>query len=321
MGKYENKQLQILGAVSMSRGISRETAKYWLLRCVACSEASMTTQMRGFGINEQAYEQAMHSFSGGFMHLGHACGLLTGAALAVGFEARSRFDDDEMRSGATLHAVMQLAKAHPELTGSVNCREITEVSLTKLSGRLRYLQQGKGSMCTRLHLKWAPQAQQLINKALIEFEQRKQAGRCANCAVQTLRGLESSVGMKVGDSVLVAGLAGGVGLLGNVCGALAAGVFAMSASHKLSQERKQRDSWIRGSIEELIGTNYRGAATELRLAFIRQFGSELCIDIIGRSFQDVADHSMFVEQGGCENVTKFVADWVTGHSEKEITSA
>ncbi len=305
----------------MSEGISREIARYWWLRCVACSEASMTTQMRGFGINEPAYEQAMHAFSGGFMHLGHACGLLTGAALAAGFAARARFDDDGTRSGAALHAAIQLARAYPELTRSVNCREITEVSLTRLSGRLRYLQQGKGRMCGRLHLKWAPQAQQLIDKALMEFRELRPAGGCANCAVQTLRELESSVGMKAGDSVLVAGFAGGVGLLGNVCGALAAGVFAMSAGHHLAQEQKKRDSRIRGSLEELAGANYRGAATRLRLEFVGQFGSELCIDIIGRRFLDAADHSTFVEQGGCENVTKFVADWTAEHSARERTSA
>jgi hypothetical protein len=281
----------------------------------------MTTQMRGFGIYEPAYEQAMHPFSGGFMHLGHACGLLTGAVLAAGFVARSRFGDDGTRSGAALHAAIRLAKAHPELAGSVNCREITEVSLTKLSGRLRYFQQGKGRMCGRLYLKWAPQAQQLIDDALLEFEGRRRAGSCANCAVQTMRRLEPSARMKAEDSVLVAGFAGGVGLLGNLCGALAAGVFAMSAEDQLGREPKHRDSRIRGSLEELAGASYRGAATRLRLEFIGQFGSELCIKIVGRRFQDAADHSTFVEQGGCQNVTKFVADWTAGHAARKRVSA
>jgi hypothetical protein len=313
----------------MSEVISRELAKHWWLRCVACSEASMTTQMRGFGIDEPAYEQAIHAFSGGFMHLGHACGLLTGAVMAAGFVARSRFDDDGTRSGAALFAAIQLAKAHPELitkahpelTGSGNCREITEMSLTKLSGRLRYVQQGKGRMCGRLHVKWAPKAQQVIDKALMEFAERRPAGSCANCTVQTMRELKSSVRMKAKDSVLVAGFAGGVGLLGNVCGALAAGVFAMSAADHLGPKHRKRDSRIRGSFEELAGVNYRGAATRLRLEFVRQFGSELCINIIGRRFRDAADHSTFVEQGGCENVRKLVIDWTAEHVARERTSA
>ena len=83
----------------VNKGVSRDIAKYWWLQCVACSEAAMTTQMRGFGIEEPEYEEAIHAFSGGFMHLGHICGLLTGAALATGFLARERFDDNE--TGAT----------------------------------------------------------------------------------------------------------------------------------------------------------------------------------------------------------------------------
>ena len=104
--------------------ISRELAKYWWLRCVACSEASMTTQMRGMGIDEAAYEQAIHPFSGGFMHLGHVCGLLSGAVLAAGFAARARFEDDPTRSGAALHAAIRLTQAYPELSSSVDCRDI-----------------------------------------------------------------------------------------------------------------------------------------------------------------------------------------------------
>ena len=137
----------------MGDGISRDLAKYWWLQCVACSEASMTTQMRGFGFEEPLYEEAMHPFSGGFMHLGYACGLLTGAAVATGFLARERFGDGATRSAAALYATIQLAKAHPDLTGSVNCRDIKEVDFTNLGGRLRYLREGKARMCGRLHLR------------------------------------------------------------------------------------------------------------------------------------------------------------------------
>ena len=89
----------------MDEGISKDLAKHWWLHCIACSEASITTQKRGFGIEEPAYEQALHAFSGGFMHLGHACGLLTGAALAAGFLYLARFDDDDNRSAAALDII------------------------------------------------------------------------------------------------------------------------------------------------------------------------------------------------------------------------
>jgi hypothetical protein len=239
------------------------------------------------------------------------CGFLTGAALAAGFAARARFDDDRQRCGAALYAATQLANVHSNPARSVDCVDITDTSLTRLSGRLRYFRQGKGRMCGRLHLKWAPQAHRLIDNALKDFAKRGPAGSCVNCAVQTLCRLDSSVGLKVGDSVLVAGFAGGIGLVGNVCGALAAGVFAMAVGHQLARERDKRDSRLRGTLEELIGANYRGPLTRLRLEFLKQFGSELCVDIVGRRFQDAADHSGFVERGGCENVMMFVAGWTT----------
>lgn len=298
----------------MNDSISRDLAKFWWLRCVACSEAAMTTQMHGFGIKEPAYEQALHSFSGGFMHLGHACGLLTGASVAAGFLARRRFNDDKTRSAAALYATIQLSKAYPELAGSANCRDITEVSLTNLSGRLRYLQKGKARMCGRLHLRWGPQAHELIKGALTQFEAQRPVSECDNCAVDTLKKVVTSAGTKEEDAVLVAGLAGGVGLLGNVCGALAVGVFALSAIHYLHKESKKRDSRIRGSLEELVGTRYRGAATLLRLAFIDRFGSDLCNQIIGRHFKDIEDHSIFIKSGGCQEVIDFIANWVMHHN-------
>jgi hypothetical protein len=239
--------------------------------------------------------------------------LLTGAAVAAGFLARRRFSDDGMRSTAALYATIQIAKAYPELAGSANCRDITEVSLTNLSGRLRYLQHGKARMCGRLHLRWAPQAHELIKKALTQFEAQLPVRECANCAVRTLEKAVTSAGMQKEDAVVAAGLAGGVGLLGNVCGALAVGVFTLSAIHYLRKERIKRDSRIRGSFQELAGTRFRGSATHLRLAFIDRFGSDLCSQIIRRHFKDIEDHTIFIKSGGCQEIIDFIANWVMHH--------
>jgi hypothetical protein len=294
----------------INEGVSRDTAKYWWLQCVSCSEASMTTQMRGFGLEEPVYEQGLHSFSGGFMHLGHACGLLTGAAIAAGFLARERFDDDEARAAAALYATIRLAKVHPELAGSVNCLDITDVNLTSLSGRLRYVKEGKAQLCGRLHLKWSPQAHELINKSFSEFKENIQIRDCANCAVETLGQIVRSTGLEERDLTLVAGLAGGVGLLGNVCGALASGVYAVSVSRYYKHNVKERDSRLKGSFYELVGAGYRGSATQLRLKFIDSFGSELCSQITQRKFSDMEEYSTFIKHGGCKEVIEFVTAWV-----------
>jgi hypothetical protein len=155
----------------------------------------------------------------------------------------------------------------------------------------------------------------------MEYGENRPGGSCANCSVRTIQALELKVGMKIGPSSIVAGFAGGVGLCGNVCGALASCVYTMSTTQQLGRKRKKRDSRIRGSVEELFGTNYRGNLTRLRKAFAEQFGSELCADIIGRHFQDAEDHAMFMEQGACDNVINFVANWVSKHSTSNKTGA
>ena len=71
-----------------------------------------------------------------------------------------------------------------------------------------------------------------------------------------------------------------MGLLGNVCGALASGVFALSLTRYLGREGDKRDSQLKGALQELAGATYRGAPTELRLAFADRFGSDQCIDIV-----------------------------------------
>jgi hypothetical protein len=294
----------------VNQGPSREVATTWWLRCVACSEGSMTTQMRGFGLEETAYEQAVHAFSGGFMHRGDACGLLTGAVLAAGFETKRRFGDDGTRTSAALHVAVRLAAALPELAGSVDCRDITDAELITLAGRLRYLQHGTAPRCGRLHLRWGERAHDLIDRSLSELADQPAVSTCANCAVETLRRCASHVGVPAEDTVVVAGLAGGVGLLGNVCGALAAGVFALAVGSSRRAGRASRDSRLRGSLQELFGTAYRGAAADLRKSLEAGLGSHLCEEIIGRRFESVADHSAFIEQGGCREVIASVADWV-----------
>jgi hypothetical protein len=265
--------------------------------------------MRGFGAEDPCYEQAVHAFSGGFVHRGHACGSLSGAAMAAGFEARRRFDDDDSASAAALSAAVGLVDAFAELAGSVDCRELTGASFETIGGRLRYVREGTGRQCGRTFLEWSGQAHQVIDRSLEDFAGRAPVDGCANCAVETLRRCASSVGMRARDAVVVAGLAGGIGLHGNVCGALAAGVFALEVARYRRRRKARRDSQLRGWIDELFGIRYRGRATKMRRSVEDRFGSVLCAEIVGRRFEDVADHAAFIDGGGCDEIIATVGEW------------
>lgn len=284
----------------------RRVAREWWLRGVSCSEASFTTHNRCAGIEAPLEEQASHLLSGGMLHQGDACGLLSGAVLSAGLQAARRFDDDATRSAATLHAAVRLAEAYPEVSGSIDCREITGQSLITLGEKIRYVRDGKARQCGRLLMKWACRTDELIDEALTEFREDDRGRGCANCAVATFRRIGSEPELALSGATYVAGLAGGVGLQGRSCAALMVGIFVLTMRHYGRRRRPKRDSQTLGRLHELGLASYRRRPARLLEGFRREFGSELCREIVGRLFADPDDHGSFISEGGCRQVVGFV---------------
>ncbi|MDP6832387.1 MAG: C-GCAxxG-C-C family protein [Alphaproteobacteria bacterium] len=296
----------------MPAGISRDQAKQWWLRCVSCSEASATLINRDGGDEAPLIEQASHLFSGGFMHQGHACGHLWGAALVAGNRASRTVRGEHAKSAAALHAAIRLAEAFSEDGWSFTCRENTGVELTSLAGRLRYLRSDKPRACGRKALAWTSQASAAIDTALSEFDPDSVVKPCANCAVECLRWVALPAGVQADDRFVVAGLAGGLGLRGDVCAAISVGVFALSLQYYADRPGARRDGMLRAAIQELNLIDYglRRQPQQMLGDFAARFGSLRCEDITGRNFENIDDHTLYVTGGGCRDVIEFTADWL-----------
>jgi hypothetical protein len=290
------------------RGVAKE---YWL-QCVSCSEASFTTHNRCAGIEAPLEEQASHLLSGGMMHQGNACGFLTGAILSAGLQAARRFDNDTTRSAATLHAAVRLAKAYPEISGSINCREITGQSVITLKDKAQYMREGKARQCGRLLMQWATRADKLIDDALTEFEMRDPIPSCANCATKTYKRIVSREELGRSGSTYVAGLAGGVGLQGRSCAALTVGVIVLARRHYAAHRSRRQDSRFLGTLHELGLAGFRKRPARLLEEFKREFGSDLCSEILEHSFASPNDHASFITKGGCREVIDFIGNRVSG---------
>jgi hypothetical protein len=284
----------------------RAIAKEWWLRCTACSEASFTTHNRCGGIEAPLEEESSHLLSGGMMHQGNACGLLSGAVLSAGLQAARRFDDDATRSAATLHAAVRLADAYPETSGAVDCRQITGQSVITLRQKARYLREGKGRQCGRLLMKWANRSETIIDEALIEFEGQDPSATCTNCAVETFERVASDDELARSGATYVAGLAGGVGLLGRSCAALTVGIIVLTLRHYSSLRSHQRDSQLLGLLHEAGLGRFRKRPTAFFEEFKLELGSDQCREILGREFASPADHASFMASGGCRDVIGFV---------------
>jgi len=89
--------------------------------------------------------------------------------------------------------------------------------------------------------------------------------------------------------VMVAGLAGGIGLSGQACGALGAAIWLSSLD------------WCKKHPGKSGYSNSK--SKEILKAFKDTSGSEfLCHKICGQYFKTIKEHTEFVENGGCKKL-------------------
>jgi hypothetical protein len=291
----------------MTSDLNAQMILDWFHRTIACSEVVFTLLNRGVRVEREVEEQAAHALCGGVLGHGHACGQLWGAALATAVRAQEHFRDPKVAGAATLFVTFRLANEFRSVAGSLDCREIIEGSLTTIGARVTYLVSGKPRRCRGIAVKWAPFADELIDRLLGEFDPKTLKEEPANCAMKTM----CALGVEK-DAVLAGGFAGGVGLMGNVCGALAAGIFALGLRF-YRRRRGPRDSALKALLQEAgIGDTSSRVATRLLEAFCKEYGTPLCARLIRYRFESIDDHSRFVTAGGCCDLINSISESAKG---------
>jgi hypothetical protein len=254
----------------------------------ACSATLMNILNRAFGYPLVTEETAANPLAGGIVQHGYQCGQLWGAALAAGAQAYRLYGVGPRAQAAAVNASRRVAAAFRDSNGEINCLELTDTNMEKLSGVLRYFVKGGPITCFRMAVRFAPIAFSEINSALAEAPSEVSSPR-ASCAAKLAR----SIGASEMHTVMAAGLAGGIGLSGGACGALGAAVWLTAMSNP-------------GQITGLSADGTRvGEAIEAFLASSdHQFE---CTEIVGRSFNDVNDHARYVCNGGCSTIIDALA--------------
>ncbi len=115
----------------------------------------------------------------------------------------------------------------------------------------------------------------------------KQSLSCASELVREMGGSEE-------EMLMVAGFAGGLGLSGSGCGALAAAIWMHALIHNRKQDAKT------ASFEP--GTN------PVLNAFYEETDYEIqCDKICGQRFNSLDEHSDFIREGGCSKLMTVLA--------------
>jgi len=148
---------------------------------------------------------------------------------------------------------------------------------------------GKFVNCFILAGKWAPEALHAAREGLSDEAELPQ--EALSCASETLR----QMGGSKEEIAMVAGFAGGLGLSGSGCGALAAAIWKNALNHNRKETGKS--------------ANYDPDKDLTLKAFYEETDYEMqCDKICGQRFETIAKHTEFVKNDGCKKLIKVLSD-------------
>ena len=265
-------------------------AKRAFIKKGTCSRTFFYILNREFGYPQDDVERAIDPMVGGILQQGYQCGMLWGASMAVGAESLRRNEHPGQAIGITILATQHIMKSFVNRTKSIECEEITNCDFSNKKSFVKFMLSGKFVSCFKLAGKWAPEALNAANEGL-SLDQTDLPQHSMSCASEVVR----KMGASKEEMVMVAGFAGGLGLSGNGCGALAAAVWMNALIHNRKQTGKSasfdpdKDLTLKAFYEE---TDY-----EMQ-----------CDKICGQQFKTLDDHTEFVKNSGCNKLINVLAD-------------
>jgi C_GCAxxG_C_C family probable redox protein len=265
------------------------------LKCGTCSHAMFHQLNYEFDNVKPNEEKASDIFAGGVAHKGHQCGLVLGGALAVGTEAYRKYDDKNKSIAMAINASKLLVNSFQKRTNKVNCIDILKVDWDNKFDtsflKLKIIGQGiVFSPCFNLMAKWTPDAVQAAKNGFSESINYSQP--CISCSTEVVK----KMGGTEEESIMAAGFAGGFGLSGNTCGAVADAIW-----YKMLE-------WVKNNPTKKPSLFNNPIAENVLSAFYMQTDSEiLCNKICSRSFNTIDEHSDYIKTGGCSNLIETLA--------------
>jgi hypothetical protein len=253
----------------------------------ACSHTLFFLINRHFDNLNPAEERASDPLAGGILQKGHQCGMLWGASLAIGKEANNRFGSSNKASLKTLKGTIALMDSFLEFAENTNCKEITHCDFGNRWSFTKYLVTGRFLKCFNLAEDWTPAAIATIEQSLDEKEKEYLVTNCASEVLKKMNALEEEV-------VMVSGFAGGLGLSGNACGALAASIWYTTLLDILNNPPKSALKNVK--------------ATKKLDDFLKFTNGKIsCQSICGKKFKTIKEHSDYIQNGGCSKLIERLA--------------
>ncbi len=233
---------------------------------------------------------------GGILMHGYQCGALWGAALAAGARAQALLGTGPQAELAALLASQRLVEVFRERNGSLDCGDINTMEMKGISPLklfAHFFLKGGTLRCAGLCAHLVNQAADIIESTM---KDPPDAPRCqpVSCAAQLARRL----GLSEPRVTMCAGLAGGIGLSGDACGALGAATWLLGLRMREEQGLEQLwgDERFEARFEAMVERYLEAAGYEFE-----------CEQAIGRRFTTAQEHADYLQDGGCAEVIEALA--------------
>ena len=257
----------------------------------ACSYTLFHVLNRAFAHPLPEEERAADQFAGGIVQHGYQCGMLWGATLAAGAQAYRLDGATPQAEAKAIAAAQRLVALFRARYHEINCLEITGIDSSSSTMQMvtHFLLKGGTITCLRMAARYAPVALQEIEAAFSE-EHTEVPSAPVSCAAMLAR----KMGVSEMHAVMVAGLAGGIGLCGGACGALGAAVWITVL--KSLKEGAQKVEFKSPDVLAVIDRFIKSSDYEFE-----------CSKIVGRTFEGIGDHASYVCNGGCSKILDVLA--------------
>ncbi len=257
----------------------------------ACPDTLFHVLSRAFDDPLVQEERAAMPLAGGIVQHGYQCGMIWGSALAAGARAHRLLGAGPRAEAGAIVAAKRIVESFRACNHHINCLEITETDLKASSLQLftYFVLKGGTIGCFRMAARYAPIAFGEISSALSESDAEAPPAPVSCSALLARR-----MGASELHAVMAAGFAGGVGLCGGGCGALAAAIWivALRSLHQGAAKVDYKSRRAQEAIDAFLKcTDYRFE----------------CSEIVGRKFESVRDHGSHVASGGCSKIIEALA--------------
>ena len=256
-----------------------------------CSEALFNVIDRASDHPLKTEEHASTPFAGGILQHGWQCGQVWGASLAAGAQAYRLLGSGPQAETGAIIATQKVLEAFRACSKNrVNCHDITglDKSSSSVQMMIYFLIKGGAIGCFRMAARFAPLAFNAINSALAEKPAQAPSGPVSCSAL-----LVQKMGLSDMHSVTAAGLAGGIGLSGEACGALGAAIWIIAMN--CLKESADDNLWK--------SKVFQSRANDTIEKFLKCTDHAFeCSKIVGRKFENVSDHADYLRGGGCSKI-------------------